>query len=85
MIALIASLLGFGGGAGWAAHIGSANGPSVCPLCCGRSAVVQAIDLPPKRLSVRKETVMSWLRGRTYGDAGNVLASRSSPTKGEQW
>jgi len=78
MIALIASLLGFGGPSGLSAQIGSANGPSACPLCCRRSAVAQKTDLPGGRLSVRKETRMSSLRGYTFGDAGNVLISRSS-------
>jgi hypothetical protein len=45
MIAFIASLLGFGGVAGLSAQIGSANGPSACPLCCGRRALVQGTDL----------------------------------------
>ena len=70
MIALIASLLGFGGVAGVSAQIGSAYGPSACPLCCRRSAVAQATDLPPGRLSVKKETAMSLLRDYTFGDAG---------------
>jgi hypothetical protein len=81
MIALIASLLGLGGAAGSAAH-SSANGPSGCSLCCGRSAVAQG--LPPKRLSATKEAAMSLLRGYTFGNAGNVLMSRSSPTTQEQ-
>jgi hypothetical protein len=38
MIAFIASLLEFGGMAGLSAQIGSANGPSACPLCCRRRA-----------------------------------------------
>lgn len=84
MIALIASLLGFGGVAGVSAQIDSANGPSACPLCCRRSGVAQGTDLPPGRLSVRKETAMSLLRGYTFGDAENALTSRSGPTKGAQ-
>ena len=84
MIAFIAALLGFGDGAGLSAQIGSANGPGACPLCCGRCAVAQGTDLSRGRLYVRKEAAMSLLRGRTYSDAGNVLTSRSSPTKGEQ-
>ena len=84
MISLIASLLGSGGVAGLSAQIGSANGPSACSLCCGRSAVAQGTDLPPGRLSVGKEAAMSMLRGSTFGDAGNVPTSRSSPMKGER-
>ena len=81
MIALIASLLGFGG---VGAQIGSANGPSDCPLCCGRSAVAQGANPSRGRLYVRKETAMSLLRGYTFGIAGNVLTSHRNPTKGEQ-
>jgi hypothetical protein len=84
MIARIASLLGFGGVAGMAAPIGSAYGPSDCPLCCGRSAVAQGTHLSQERLAVRKEAPMSLLRGYTFGNAENVIASRSSFTKGAQ-
>jgi hypothetical protein len=76
MMALIASLLGFGGVAGVA--VGSAYGPSACPLCCGRSAVAQGTDLPPGRPYVRKEAAMSLLRGYTFSAAGNALTSRSN-------
>jgi hypothetical protein len=84
MIGLIASLLGSGGVAGLSAQIGSANGPSACPLCCRRSAVAQVTDVPPGRPYVRQEIALSLLRGYTFGGAGNVLTSRGNPTKGEQ-
>lgn len=45
MIALIKSLLGFGGATGVAAQNGSAYGPSDCPLCSGRRAVAPGTDL----------------------------------------
>lgn len=49
MISLIVSLLGFGGVAGLSAQIGSANGPSACPLCCRGRAAAQGTDLPSGR------------------------------------
>jgi hypothetical protein len=67
MIALIASLLGFGG---------SVYGPGDCPLGCGGRAVAQGADLSRGRLDVRQEVAMSLLRGYPLGNAGNVLISR---------
>ena len=84
MIAFIASLLGFGGVAGLSAQLGSVNGPSDCPLCCRGRAVAQRTELPTGRLYAPKETPLSLLRGYTSSNAGNVLTSRSSPTKGER-
>ena len=81
MIALIASLLGFSGMAGLSAQIGPAFGPSDCPLCCRRNAVAQGTDPLRGRPYVRSEAAMSLLRGYTFGNAGNVMASQSSPTK----
>ncbi len=65
MIALFASLLGFGSGAGLSTNIASANGPGGCPLCCGRSSVAGATNIAPQLLSVKKETAVPWSRGRT--------------------
>ena len=84
MIAFIASLLGLVGVPGVSAQINSANGPSVCPLCCGRSAVAQRTDSSRERPSLRKAAAISLLRGYPLGNAGNVRTSRSSPTKGAQ-
>ena len=72
MIARIASLLGFGGVSGSSTQLGSAYGPSACPLCCRPSVAAQATELPPRRLSVRRETATSLLRGYTLGSAGNA-------------
>jgi len=69
MIARIASLLGFGG---------PVYGPGDCPLGCGRSAVAQGADVSRGRLDVRQEGAMSLLRGYPFGNAGNVLMSRTS-------
>jgi hypothetical protein len=75
MIALIASLVGFGS---------SVYGPSDCPACCGRSAVAQRTDLSRGRVDVRQEAAMSLLRAYPFGNAGNVLMSRNSPRSGAQ-
>jgi len=84
MIARIATLLGFAGAAGLPAQTSSAHGPSDCPLCCGRSAATSRTDLSRRHLYVRNEAATSVLRGYTFGNTGNVLTSRNSPTRGAQ-
>lgn len=81
MIPLIASLLGFGRVVGLSAHLGSANGPSGCPLCCGGS-LAPGLEIVPKRLAGGTETAMPLLLGRTRSAVGNVLTAQTSPMRG---